>query len=59
VVVGSAVVVAIPLQEFSALIRPVRLAWVEAAEVMWRAKLRIIGVDALWWQVSRRNYMRP
>jgi hypothetical protein len=57
VVVGRSVPV-VGLQEFSRLVRQVRLVWGRAVEVTWRTKSRSIGVDALSWQVSRRDSTR-
>jgi hypothetical protein len=46
------------LEEQNALIMRMRLACAAALEVMWCARLKIIGLDALPWQVSRRDSMR-
>jgi hypothetical protein len=54
--IGGRVVVGrgfVSSEELNMLIRWLMLACVAAVEVTWRAKSRIIGVDALSWQVSR------
>jgi hypothetical protein len=47
------------LEELNRSIRRLRLACVAVWDVTWRAKSSCIGVDALSWQISRRDSTRP
>jgi hypothetical protein len=60
--IGGCVVVGrgfVRLEELNRSIWQLRLACAAVLDVTWLAKSRIIGVDALPWQVSRRDSTRP